>query len=98
MCRSAHGFVSTGRVHGRHVHLGSDVDGGGIELTGFNSAGHRLSSWASQSSSNRGRRVWVVPIVIFLIGIAAGAQRRHHSQVRNSPWTMFFNGVLPPIS
>ena len=26
----------------------------------------------------------------FLNGIAG---RRHHSQVRNSPWTMFFNGV-----
>jgi hypothetical protein len=26
----------------------------------------------------------------FLIGIA---RRRHHSQVRNSPWTTFFNGV-----
>lgn len=31
-----------------------------------------------------------MPIVIFLIGIAAG--RRHHSQVRMHPWTTFFNG------
>ena len=31
-----------------------------------------------------------MPIVIFLIGIAA--RRRHHSQVRMHPWTMFFNG------
>ena len=31
-----------------------------------------------------------MPIVIFLIGIAA--TRRHHSQVRMHPWTMFFNG------
>jgi hypothetical protein len=32
-----------------------------------------------------------MPIVIFLIGIAAGG-RRHHSQVRMHPWTRFFNG------
>jgi hypothetical protein len=31
-----------------------------------------------------------MPIVIFLIGIAV--KRRHHSQVRMHPWTMFFNG------
>ena len=31
-----------------------------------------------------------MPIVIFLIGIAA--ERRHHSQVRMHPWTTFFNG------
>lgn len=34
------------------------------------------------------RRVWAMPIVIFLI--APG--RRHHSQVRMHPWTTFFNG------
>jgi hypothetical protein len=32
-------------------------------------------------------------MINFLIGIA---RRRHHSQVRNSPWTMFFDGVNPP--
>lgn len=31
-----------------------------------------------------------MPIVIFLIGIVA--RRRHHSQVRMHPWTIFFNG------
>jgi predicted secreted Zn-dependent protease len=29
-------------------------------------------------------------LINFLNGIA---QRRHHSQVRNNPWTMFFYGV-----
>ena len=33
---------------------------------------------------------WAAQSINFLIGIA---RRRHHSQARNSPWTMFSNGV-----
>ena len=36
------------------------------------------------------RRSWAELLIIFLIWIV---RRRHHSQVRYSPWTMFFNGV-----
>ena len=35
------------------------------------------------------RRGWAAGSINFLTGIAA---RRHHSQVRNNPWTMFFYG------
>ncbi len=33
---------------------------------------------------------WAAQSINFLIGIA---RRRHHSEARNSPWTMYFNGV-----
>ncbi len=33
---------------------------------------------------------WAVLLINFLNGIAG---RRHHSHVRNNPWTMFFCGV-----
>src|SRR3954462_6524750 len=39
-------------------------------------------------SLNSGRG-WTAQDINFLTGIAA---RRHHSQVRNNPWTMFFYG------
>src|SRR3954469_25051149 len=42
------------------------------------------------SSCCRERKGWAAQFVRFLDGIAG---RRHHSQVRNSPWTRFFNGV-----
>jgi hypothetical protein len=35
------------------------------------------------------RKGWVAQFIKFLNGIA---QRRHHSQARNNPWTMFFYG------
>src|ERR1700733_13071033 len=37
-----------------------------------------------------GRKGWAALLINFLNGIAG---RRHHSHVRNNPWTMFFCGV-----
>jgi hypothetical protein len=34
---------------------------------------------------------WAALLINFLNGIA---ERRHHSQVRNNPWTMFYDGEL----
>jgi hypothetical protein len=41
-------------------------------------------------SANSGRG-WTAQDINFLTGITA---RRHHSQVRNNPWTTFFYGII----
>src|SRR3954462_15638033 len=41
-------------------------------------------------SANNGRS-WTAQDINFLTGITA---RRHHSQVRNNPWTTFFCGII----
>src|SRR4051795_7461991 len=45
---------------------------------------------ASPCVANRGRG-WTAQDINFLTGITA---RRHHSQVRNNPWTTFFYGII----
>ena len=45
---------------------------------------------ASPCVANSGRG-WTAQDINFLTGITA---RRHHSQVRNNPWTTFFYGII----
>ena len=69
-----HRHVSAGRVHRSHVHLGSDVDGGGpdVDRLQFRAVTGYCVLGIVILRPILGRRVWVMPIVIFLIGIAAG--------------------------
>jgi hypothetical protein len=45
-----------------------------------------ISNPPANGSGRAGQRYWIR----FLNGVAGW---RHHSQARNNPWTMFFNGV-----
>jgi hypothetical protein len=52
--------------------------------------GFDLLRFISNPPADDGGRAGLRYLVRFLNGIAGW---RHHSQVRNNPWTMFFNGV-----
>ncbi|MEY9151407.1 hypothetical protein AB7M47_002524 [Bradyrhizobium elkanii] len=97
MCRKSAQARQCKRVHRSHVHLLSDVDGGGRDVDSPNFwavAGRPLLEHGNPPFNDEQEGLGYanrhLPIVIFLIGIVARATSPLSSS--HAPMDMFFNG------